>query len=102
MLSRGGGALMKNSVVNNPVQWRAITLALIMRSICDRSSERDSWRLLAATLTRILRTSIISRLVNRTQTRLTEESRMASENVAEFTDQNFEAEVLKSTTPVLV
>ena len=27
---------------------------------------------------------------------------MASENVVEFTDQNFEAEVLKSSTPVLV
>jgi thioredoxin 1 len=27
---------------------------------------------------------------------------MASENVKEFTDQNFEAEVLKSDTPVLV
>ena len=27
---------------------------------------------------------------------------MASENVKEFTDQNFEAEVLKSTQPVLV
>jgi thioredoxin 1 len=27
---------------------------------------------------------------------------MASANVKEFTDQNFEAEVLKSTTPVLV
>jgi len=27
---------------------------------------------------------------------------MASENVKEFTDQNFEAEVLKSATPVLV
>ena len=27
---------------------------------------------------------------------------MASENVKEFTDQNFEAEVLKSETPVLV
>ena len=27
---------------------------------------------------------------------------MASENVKEFTDQNFEAEVLKSTEPVLV
>src|SRR2546421_67625 len=34
--------------------------------------------------------------------RTTGDSNMASENVSEFTDQNFEAEVLKSDKPVLV